>query len=230
MKYIVFGLGNFGKALSLELTEMGHEVIGVDKNMKRVEQVKEKIIHTVCLDSTDREAVGALPLEDCDAVIVAIGEDEASSLLTTALLKQMNVKRIIGRVVSDLQRVVLEAMNITEYILPEEESAERLALKLHTVGVIDSFKISEKYSIVEALVPQRYVGKTVGEADFNNRYKVIVLTTIRQRDKPKGGKDLDIKDFTRYATGIATSNTRFEEKDVLVLFGEVTDIQRLLKI
>lgn len=230
MKYIVFGLGNFGKALSLGLTEMGHEVIGVDKNMKRVEQIKEKITHAVCLDSTDREAVESLPLKSSDAAIVAIGEDEASSLLTTALLKQMNVKRIIGRVVSDLQRVVLEAMSITEFILPEEESAERLALRLHTVGVVDSFKISEKYSIVEALVPDRYIGKTVGEADFNNRYKVIVLTTIRQRDTPPTARGSNIKDITKYATGIATSNTRFEEKDILVLFGEVTDIQRLLRI
>lgn len=229
MKYVVFGLGNFGKALSLELTEMGHEVIGVDKNMKRVEQLRDKIIHAVCLDSTDREAVATLPLQDSDAVVVAIGEDEASSLLTTALLKQMKVKRIIGRVVSDLQRTVLDAMSISEYILPEEESAERLALKLHTVGVVDSFKISEKYSIVEALVPHRYVGKTVGEADFNNKYKVIVLTTIRQQGRPRQKEGLEIKDFTRYATEIATSNTRFEENEVLVLFGEVTDIQRLLK-
>src|SRR5690606_26257520 len=122
MKYIVFGLGNFGKALSIRLTELGHEVIGIDNSMAKVEKLKEKITHTICMDSTDKDAVSALPLKDCDGVIVAIGEDEAASLLTTALLKQLNVKRIIGRIVSELQQTVLEAMNIDEYISPETES------------------------------------------------------------------------------------------------------------
>src|SRR5690606_37798460 len=129
MKFIVFGLGNFGRALAVRLTELGHEVIGIDNNMQKVSKLKEKITHTVCMDCTDKEAVSALPLKDANAVIVAIGEDEASSLLTTALLKQLKIKRIVGRVVSDLQKTVMEAMEIDEYILPEEESAEELAVR-----------------------------------------------------------------------------------------------------
>src|SRR5690606_14378833 len=173
MKYIVFGLGNFGKALSIRLTELGHEVIGVDNSMTKVEKLKEKITHTICMDSTDRDAVSALPLQDADAVIIAIGEDEAASLLATALMKQLNAKRIIGRVVSELQLTVLEAMQIDEYIRPETESAERLAMRLDNIDIIDSFKISDKYSIVETIVPERYIGKTLKEADLTNQYKVI---------------------------------------------------------
>src|SRR5690606_39494455 len=115
-------------------------------------------LHTVCMDTTDREAMTSLPLKDSPAVIVAIGEDEGASLLTTALLKQLNVKRIIGRVVSDLQKTVLEAMQISDYIMPEEEAAERLAMRLDNVDIIDSFKISDRYSIVETRVPSKYVG------------------------------------------------------------------------
>ncbi|WP_207423077.1 potassium channel family protein [Desertivirga brevis] len=224
MKFIVLGLGNFGASLASRLTEMGHEVIGVDNSMRKVERLKEKITHTVCMNSTDADAVSSLPLSDSDAVIVSIGEDEAASLLTTALLKQLKVKRIIGRVVSPLQKTVLDAMAIEEYILPEEESAERLAMRLDTVGVIDSFKISEKYSIVEATVPERFVGKTIEQADFNNRYKVLVLTTIkpaRSGDTP--GRNL------KEATGVVKSNTVLEAKDILVMFGELMDIQRLIK-
>jgi len=225
MKFIVLGLGHFGVALASRLTEMGHEVIGVDNRIARVEQLKEVITHTVCMNSTDRDAVSALPLKDADAVIVAIGEDEAASLLTTALLKQLSVKRIIGRVVSDLQKTVLDAMKIDEYILPEEESAERLAMRLDTVGVIDSFKISEKYSIVEALVPQKFVGKTLEQADFNNRYKVIVLTTIKTYQRGSGTIDKNYKQ----ATGIANSGLVLQENDTMVLFGELMDIQKLLR-
>src|SRR5690554_367957 len=142
MKYIVLGLGNFGRALAIDLTKRGHEVIGVDTNMIKVEHLKETITHTVCLDSTDENAMASLPLQDADAVIVAIGEDEGASILTTALVKNFKSKRIIGRVMSDLQKTVLEAMDIQEYIMPEEDAADRLALTLNHLGIVDSFKIS----------------------------------------------------------------------------------------
>jgi trk system potassium uptake protein TrkA len=224
MKYIVLGLGNFGKALAIRLTELGHETIGVDSNMQKVSQLKENITHTVCMDCTDRSAVSSLPLKDCDAVVVAIGEDEASSLLTTALLKQLNVKKIIGRVVSDLQRTVLEAMQIEDFIVPEEESAERLAMRLDNSGIVDSFKISEKYSIIETKVPPRYIGMTLAEADLTKRYNVIVLTVLTLSKESKGG----LPRIFKSASGIATPETVMHENEVLVLFGELKDIEKLM--
>jgi len=156
MKYIVLGLGYFGRALATQLTEAGYEVIAADKNIHIVEQLKDRITHTVCLDSTDKEAVASLPLKESDAVIVAIGEDEGASLLTTALLKQLNVKRIIGRVVSDLQKTVLEAMQIEEFIMPEEDTAERLALRLGNIDIVDSFKVSEIFHCRNSCASELY--------------------------------------------------------------------------
>ncbi|QNL52170.1 TrkA family potassium uptake protein [Olivibacter sp. SDN3] len=225
MKYIVLGLGNFGRALSIRLTALGHEVIGVDNSMSKVENLREKITHTVCLDCTDRDAVSNLPLRDSDAVIIAIGEDEGASLLATALMKQLNVKRIVGRVVSDLQKTVLEAMKIDEYIRPETESAERLAMRLDNIDIIDSFKISDRYSIVEAVVPEKYIGKTLQEANLTNQYKVIVLTTIRQYTEKVNGHTEQKKE----ATGIAKSSTVLHENDILVLFGELSNINKLIR-
>ena len=224
MKYVIFGLGSFGKALAIRLTELGHEAIGVDSNMQKVTELKDRITHTVCMNCTDRSAVSSLPLNDADAVIVAIGEDEASSLLATALLKQLGVKKIIGRVVSDLQKTVLEAMQIEEYILPEEESAERLAMRLDNSGIVDSFKISERYSIIETRVPNRYIGMTLAEADFTNRYKVIVLTVLTLS---KGTEKGLIRTF-KTASGIARPDTVLQENEILVLFGELKDIEKLM--
>lgn len=225
MKYIVLGLGHFGRSLATHLTELGHEVIAADKSIIIVEQLKDKITHTVCLDTTDREAVSSLPLKESDAVIVAIGEDEGASLLTTALIKQLGVKRVIGRVVSDLQKTVLEAMNIDEYIMPEEEAAERLAMRLDNIDIVDSFKISDKYSIIETKVPPKYVGMTLKEADLTNKFKVIVLTTVHFLDTNEKGKSVPIKE----ASGIAKSDTLLNENDLLVLFGEFSDIKRLIQ-
>jgi len=225
MKYIVLGLGNFGRALAIRLTELGHEVIGADNRMARVEELKEKITHTVRMDSTDADAMSALPLKDADAAIVAIGEDEGASLLTTALLKQLRVKRIIGRVVSDLQKTVLEAMDIDEYIMPEEESAARLAMRLDNIDIVDSFKISDRYSIIETKVPLKYVGMTLKEANLTNKYRVIVLTTIKSTEQHTQGKTT----ISKEATGIAQSDTVLAEGDILVLFGELKDINRLIQ-
>lgn len=212
MKFIVLGLGNFGTALSIQLTAQGHEVIGVDHSMSKVDQIKEKMTHAVCMDTTDLDAMSTLPMRDADAVIVAIGEDEGASILTTALLKNLKVKRIIGRVMSDLQKTVLEAMDIQEYITPEEEAADRLALRLDNKGIVDSFKISDQYSIIETKVPPKYVGMTLKEANLTNRYQVLVLTTIR----------------AKVATGLANSDTVLEANDILVLFGEIFNINKLI--
>jgi len=226
MKYIVLGLGHFGRSLAVHLTELGHEVIGVDVKIAIVEQLKEKITHTVCLDSTDKEAVSSLPLKDSHAVIVAIGEEEGASLMTVAVLKQLKVKRIIGRVVSDLQKTVLEAMEIAEYIMPEEEAAERLAMRLDNIDIVDSFKVSDKYSIVETKVPAKYNGMTLREADLTNKYKVIVLTTIKVENHE--GKD-GLNKVSKEASGIAQFDTRLMENDLLVLFGELENITKLIE-
>lgn len=225
MKFIVFGLGHFGKSLAIRLTELGHEVIGADNNMRKVEQFKDKITHTVCLNATDREAVTSLPLKDANAVIVAIGEDEAASIMATAVLTQFNIKRIIARSVSDLQKTVLEAMKIEEFIMPEEESAERLAVRLVNLNIVDSFKVSEKYSIIEIKVPEPYIGKTLVEADLTNQYKIIVLTTIKSHEVSEKGQVRHIKE----ASGIATSSTRLEAGDLLVIFGEMENIKKLIE-
>lgn len=226
MKYIVLGLGHFGRSLAIHLTEQGHEVIAADKKMSIVEQTKDRITHTVCLDSTDREAVSSLPLKDSNAVIVAIGEEEGASLLTVALLKQLRVKRIIGRVVSDLQKTVLEAMEIDEYIMPEEDAAERLAMRLDNIDIVDSFKISDNYSIVETKVPNRYVGMTLKDADLTNRYKVIVLTTVQVANQTTKEGTVEV---SKEASGIAHSDTVLQENDLLVLFGELSNIQDLIE-
>ncbi|WP_166332799.1 potassium channel family protein [Sphingobacterium chungjuense] len=225
MKYIVLGLGHFGRSLAIRLTEMGHEVIGVDVKLTLVEQFKDQITHTVCLDTTDRESVRSLPLKDSDAVIVGIGEDGGASILTTALLKQLQVKRIIGRVISDLQKTVLEAMDIAEYVMPEEEAATRLAMRLDNIDIVDSFQVSDKYSIIETKVPAKYVGLSLQEANLTNVYKVIVLTTLRDQV----GTALSQNRLKREATGIAKSDTILQEGDVLVLFGEMADIMRLIR-
>ena len=153
MKYLIIGLGNFGASLAEKLTMNGNEVIGVDNSMSKVDALKEKISHTICMDATDSHAMSGLPIKDTDIVIVAIGEDQGANIVVTALLKNAEVKRLISRAINPLHETILQALGVDEIVHPEEETAERWAKKLCLCGLVDSFELNKEYSIVEANVP-----------------------------------------------------------------------------
>ncbi|QHL86867.1 TrkA family potassium uptake protein [Nibribacter ruber] len=225
MRYIVIGLGYFGSSLSMKLTDMGHEVIAVDKDLAKVEMYKDRVTHTVALDASDAQAISTLPVADTDVVLVGIGEDFGASVMATAIFKQLGVKRLMSRAISPLHQTVLEAIGVDQIIRPEQESAERLAKKLEMRGVIDSFDLSEDYNIIEATVPEKYAGMTIAETDFRARYQVNVLTILRNQETRNmfGRSHLKPK-----VMGVVTGNTIFEAGDILVVFGKIQDIDRLL--
>lgn len=226
MKFIIIGLGNFGSSLAQKLTNTGHEVIGVDTKMSKVESLKEKITHTICLDSTDVQAVKHLPLQDTDVVMVCIGEDEGASILTTALMQQLKVKRLISRAVSPLHETILEAMEVKEIVHPEEETAERWAKKFNISGVVDSFDLPGEHHIIEAKVPKKFINKTIGEIDVRKNYNVTVLTTIRQTTE----KNLfGISKKVSKVQEIGNAKTILLENDIMVLYGKMKDIKKFLK-
>jgi trk system potassium uptake protein TrkA len=226
MKYIIIGLGTFGASLAQKLTEIGHEVIGVDSDLRKVEAMKEIITHSICLDSTDANAVKHLPLKDTDAVLVCIGENQGANVMATAMMKKLNVKKLISRAISPLHQAVLEAMGVDEIVHPEQESASRWAKRLNMKGVIDSFEITPDYSIVEAIAPQKFVGQTIMEVGFNKNYNVVVLTTIKQREE-KNSLGSIIK--VNKVQGVASSKTLIDKNDILVMYGLIIDIENLLK-
>ena len=226
MKFVVFGLGQFGAALAIQLVDLGHEVIGVDNKMELANKFKREITHTIALDATDKDGVEQLPLRDIDAAIVGMGEDEGATIMTTALLKQMKVKRIICRVTSPLQKIVLEAMNIQEFVYPEASSAENLAMKLDLPGVIDSFKINLNYRLLEVTTPKRYVGSDIESLDLANRYKLVLVTLIKRVPKKNifGADNTDLK-----VMGIVPPTTVLIEGDILLLFGSPRDLEAFIE-
>ena len=228
MKFIIIGLGNFGFALAEKLTQQGHEVIGVDKNIDKIEEIKDKITHAICLDCSHQAAVNSLPLKNTDVVIVAIGEDVGGNLLTTALIKKMDVPRLISRSISNIHETILESMKITEIVRPEVETAERWAKKLTTSGLVDSFELTDKYSVVEVVIHEKFAGKSIEEIGFNKDYNVIVLTVMKSvKDESKIGI---VKKSPKFQIeGVAKAETILNEGDIMVLYGTNKDIRNLLK-
>lgn len=227
MKYIIVGLGIFGGYLAKRLTNLGHEVIGVDTSESRIELIKDSITHAIVMDATDQVAVKNLPLKDTDVVIIAIGEDIGASIMSTAIFKQLKSKRIIGRAINNLHETVIQAIGIDEIIHPEEETADRLAKRLEMKGVLDSLEISDEYNIVEVKVPKRYVEMTVAEADIRKEYLLNILTIIKLEQKKNL---LGINTPHKNVIGVVTPEYKFEAGDILLLFGKIKNIQDFLNL
>lgn len=226
MKIIVVGLGNFGASIATKLTLRGNEVIGIDLDMNKVEHFKEQISHTICMDATDEHTVEGLPLKDTDIVIVAIGEDQGVNVMTTALFKNLKVKRLISRSINSLHEKVLVAIGVDDIARPEQETAERWAKKLCLRGVVDSFELTSDFSIIEADVPKKYIGQTIGEINVREKYKLLILTILKTvKEKSEVG---DSTNETQ-AQGVPSTSYVLQDKDILVLYGSNEDIQRFLK-
>lgn len=227
MKYIIIGLGHFGASLAEKLTQQGNEVIGIDTDMVKVDAYKEKISHTICMDATDEFTVSGLPLKDTDIVLVAIGENQGSNIMATALLKNMQVKRLISRSINPLHEKVLQAIGVDEIVNPEVETAERWAKKLCLTNVVDSFELNDDYSIIEAKVPLEYVGKTISEVNFRRNFKLLVLTIIKEVEvKSVLGKSK----LEKQIQGVSVADDLIEADDILVMYGSNKDLQSFLKL
>lgn len=227
MRVIIIGLGNYGSTLGIELTRMGHEVIGVDHDMEKVEVFKDAITHTICMDSSNRIAMQTLPLKDTDLVVVAIGEDAGASIMATALLKELKVKKLVSRGISDLHTTVIEAIGVADIVSPEQDSAILYAKRLQLGGVEEVFSLTKEYTIIEVKVPEEYVGKTVQESDFRSKYNLNIVTILRyhQVENLIGNKHM-----VRQSVGVVKPEMTFEKDDILVVFGRMEDLEERFEV
>jgi len=225
MKIIIFGLGNFGSSLGSILTDLGHEVLGVDSNLHKVENHRSKITNTICLDATDAFALATLPLKEADVVIVAIGDDFGGSVMITALLKQKAVKRLITRSTSPVHESVFIALGVDEILHPELEAANRLARKLVTPGLVDAYEIGKEHQLLEIVVPKRYVGARVVELNIKERYNLNLVTILKPNYK-EGTHEVQFDKAT--CVDFVYQGTTLDATDVLVLFGKRSNLKKFL--
>ncbi|HLU84403.1 MAG TPA: TrkA family potassium uptake protein [Vicingaceae bacterium] len=227
MKFIIIGLGNFGGSLAEKLTQQGNEVIGVDSRSERVMALKDKLSHTICLNATDQSAINHLPLKNTDVVMVCIGEDEGANIMVTAHFKNLGVKRLISRAINPLHESVLQAIGVNEIVRPEEESSERWSKKLCLKGVVDSFELNKSYSIVEILLPEKYIGKTIEDVKFRELHNVLILTIIRDaQEKNFLGRSKTVANVQ----GIPEPNTVLQKDDIIVIYGSNEGLQKFAKV
>lgn len=217
MKFIVIGLGYFGSKLAITLTNQGHEVIGVDNRWERIEELKDSITIVMEMDTTSEKAVKSLPLDDTDAVVVAIGEDVGSSILTLSILKNLNITRIIGRAISPIHQTILTQIGIKEIVHPEEETAFSVSSMLQLSSALKITELDQENVIAELYVPPKYVGHLLESVNLQQRFKLnLIAIKIAANSK-----------FAMRTNFNPDSMLPLGKDDILVVAGKLNNIKKL---
>lgn len=179
MRYLIIGLGIYGSNLAVDLTRMGHEVIGADSNPSVVEAIKEYISTAYIVDSTDETALSMLPLKNVDVVIVAIGENFGASIRTVALLKKMGVKHIYARAIDKLQESILDSFKLDRIVTPEQRAAVDLVNEMELGSDVRSMRVADDLVMMRFTMPAIFVGMEYSDLDFDKKYGLELIKAMR---------------------------------------------------
>lgn len=201
--FLVVGLGRFGGGLAETLVDLGHDVLGVDRDPKLVQGYAGRLTHVLEADSTDPDAMRQVGASDFGTAVVAIGTEMEASILTTAVLVDLAVPRIVAKAISQAHGKILERVGAHRVVFPERDMGVRVGHSL-AGAMIDFFQLDPGFALVETQAPGELVGKTLAQAEVRKRYGITVVCI-----KPEGGS------FT-----YATPETVVDDGDILVVAGE----------
>ena len=174
---LLIGLGRFGRHIALQLNKVGHEVMAVDSNEERVNEILPIVTNAQIGDSTNTEFLKSLGIGNFDVCIVTIGGNFQNSLETTSLLKELGAKLVVSRAERDVQEKFLLRNGADEVIYPEKQVANWAAIRYTADHIRDYIEVDEAHAIFEVEVPEGWIGKTVGELDIRRKYSINIMAT-----------------------------------------------------
>lgn len=174
---LLIGLGRFGRHIALQLNRLGHEVMAVDSNEERVNEILPIVTNAQIGDSTNTEFLKSLGIGNFDVCIVTIGGNFQNSLETTSLLKELGAKLVVSRAERDVQEKFLLRNGADEVVYPEKQVANWAAIRYTADHIRDYIEVDEAHAIFEVEVPEGWIGKTVGELDIRRKYSINIMAT-----------------------------------------------------
>jgi trk system potassium uptake protein TrkA len=219
-KYVLIGIGAFGKEIARTLLKHNEDILVMDKHESVVNKLKQEgFDFAVQIDATDESALSRF-INPEDIVILAMGESFEDNILTVGILKEMGVKKIYARATTEIQMKILERMGITETLFPEKQEGKRFALRL----LFDDFKFIDEFTkdvfIGEIAVPEKFFGKTIVEIDLRKNYRINAIG-IKDKHITKGGKE------TEQLIQIGFENIRLNNNHILIVVGLEKNIRNL---
>lgn len=211
---LLIGLGRFGKHAAEKLNALNHQVMAIDKNEERVNDVLPYVTNAQIGDSTNEEFLKSLGINDYDICIVAIGNDFQSSLETTSLLKELGAKKVISRVQRDIHAKFLLRNGADEVVYPEKQMAVWTAIRYTADHIFDYIEINDEYAIYEVEIPEHWVGRSIGQIDIRKQHKINIIAI-----KKDGELNMVIH-----------SDMVLEADETLLVIGQYADVQKIFHI
>lgn len=235
-KFLVIGLGALGTSLSRSLVAKGAEVVAVDHDMRRVEEMKDQVTFASRLDVTDEEALRSLDVETFDAVVVCIGEDFQSNLLASVMLQQLGAKRIITRATDAIHKKILKALGMGRIVSPEEEAGEQLAFSLMFSQVENVIRLVGELDVVMLRAGERFDGRTVQDLGLDADEEVCLVAIHSPPPAEEGeaaGEEAAVPVSEQGDTEAGTvalapgPETVVHARDLLVLAGDARHLRKV---
>lgn len=210
--FAIIGLGQFGRAILEELVDNGMDVIAIDSDADAVSRVSKLLPTCFVADSTNEEALKELGIKDVDAAIVAYGSNKEASVLTTVLLRELGVERIIVRVDDDYYIPIMKKLGATEVITPQKAAGIAIANRLGSEDYKDFYRLDKKYSIVSIAINPSFLPITLKELNPKAAFGVNVVLIIRgNKSFVPGGSDSLLPGDTVFVVGSAKDIKEFRE-------------------
>ena len=205
----VIGLGRFGEALAMMLAESENEVIVVDRDENKIKEMRQYTEYAFVADNLSTETLREIGIQNCDVVIICIGEKVDVSILTTMSVIEMGVPRVISKALSAEQGAVLKKLG-AEVVYPERDMALRLGKKLISSNFLDYVSLFNSVEIRQIQVPDRFVGHSIMEIEL----------------RPKFGLNIIALKSDHETTIEVNPDYRFKKDDVITVIGKIDNIDK----
>lgn len=210
---LVIGLGRFGRHMAKKFCEQNNDVMAIDINEERINNVLSVVTNALIGDATNEQFMETIGVRDFDLCVVAIGDNFQSSLETTALLKDLGAKFILARASRDVHAKFLLRNGADDVIYTEKETAERLAVKYGSDNIFNYIELNDEYSIYEIAVPSSWLNKSILKVNVRSKYGISILAT-------KQGNNI---------FPLPKPEHVFTDSESLMILGKNEDVSRFIK-
>jgi len=210
-QFVVIGLGRFGSSVARTLYALDNDVLGVDTDEEKVQNISESVTHAVQVDATDENSLKSLGLRNLDVAVIAIGADVQASIMATLIVKDMGVKHIVAKANSELHAKVLYKIGADKVVLPERDMGARVANSLVSSNILDYIELSDDYNIAEIVSPIEWYGKTLLELNIRSNYGLNVMAVKR-------GEKIEISPDPDYT---------ISENDIIIAIGDSKSLDKI---
>jgi trk system potassium uptake protein len=205
-RFVVIGLGSFGHHVARALYRRGQDVLALDNDPAAVDAIRPYCSRAVLADASDRTELEAAGAGEAEVGIVGLGSRMDASILACLFLKELGVKEIFAKAITEEHGRILERIAATDLVHPEKEAAHRLAQQLARPELLEELPFLEGYGLVELPAPRRFWGRTLAESALRSEYGVAVVM-IRRREQ---GREVTVP---------AVTGQTMRQGDHLVLLG-----------